>query len=343
MDTTIYSFGKPDKPIESTELNFEFDDNPAPKLIKYGFNNITEELDLTDLMTNPHYKAGLSFDFERKDDLSFTTLVETDFNIKNFNQTFAEFWEILTMFNLLNNDQNILTSNKKEVQNIIDLYKKMSKDKNKLVIAKDNDNKISLIIQKYSNINIDENAAIQFIINDLPLLLQSQTTNGNMILQLFNTQTQAMAEIIYYLTNFYNEAYLIKPTVIPDLSNSKYLVLIGLNDNPKFIIPKHPKNVYLHSIGLKTLPNNFTTVIQCFNSDIMPRKYRKYHQIKSYLDTKVYEGATYQDFIIKQNENSKKWLEIFKDLSGISKVTDDTIQKSSKRCSVYNKLANVLQ
>lgn len=342
MNTTIYAFTKPDKQIESSDLKFEFDDKPSPKLIKYGFNNMAEELDLLNLMSNPHYRAGLNFDFERQDDLSLTIKAETELDAKNFNQTFAEFWEILIMFGMLNNDQNISTNNKEEMQNVIDLYKKISKSKNKLNIVNVNDKKATLVIQKYSDTDIDENAAIQFILNDLVQLLQTQAKNANMVLQLFSTQTQTMAEIIYYLTSFYNEAYFVKPTVISDLSNSKYLVLIGLNSVPKLIIPKHPKNVYLHSIGLKGLPNNFTTVIQCFNSEIIPRKYRKYHLIKSYLDTQVYEGATYQDFINQQNENTNKWLTIFRDLTNIEKITDNAVKKSDEQCNVYNKLAHIL-
>lgn len=342
MDPIIYAFAKPDKPMETSSLKFEFDNKPSPKLIKFGFNNIAEELDLLGLTSNPHYRAGLNFDFEREDEQSFVVRVESTWHVKNFNKTFAEFWEILTMFGLLENDQTISTSHKKEMENILDLYKKMSEGKKKWNIASAKDKRVTLVVQKYSDADVDENATIQLLIDDLPKLLPIQSQGSSMVLQLFSTQTRTTAEIIYYLASYYNEAYLVKPTVISDLSDSKYLVLIGLNAVPKFAIPKHPKNVYLHTIGLKELPENYGTMIQCFNSEVMPKKYQKYYQIKSYLDTKVYEGATYQDLINKQNQNTEKWISIFGDLSNIKSVIDAAVQKSSDRCSVYKKLANIL-
>lgn len=343
MVPIIYAFSKPDKPVEPSELNFEFDKNPNPKLIKYGFNKISEDIDLVGLMSNSHYKVGLNFDFDRNDEQSFITKMG-NLGAIHFDKNFAEFWEILMLFNLLDKNQIINTNHKETLNDIIDFYKNLTNSKKKWSFIDVNDKKsvATLIVYKYSEMDIDENVAIQFIIDDLPKILSIQKKDSTMILQFFGTQTQMSAELIYYLASYYNEAYLVKPMVTSELSDSKYLVLIGLNNIIKFPIPKHSKNVYLHSIGLKNLPNNMTTIIQCFNSKMMPRRYKKYYQIKSYLDTKVYEGADYQNFIKIQNENVDKWISMFTNLADIRKLTDNAVENSSNICSAFNKLASIL-
>ena len=332
MEPIIYTLGKPDRIIDNSELHFSFEETPSPKLIKYGFNNINETLNLGLITSNSFYKTGLLFDFDRDDKDSFYAKASIHFKNKNFDLTFAEFWEIIALFSLFNTNQTIVTTHGDTIADIIAAYQKIYSNKAKLAVASGKSaNKATLVIHKFSEIDIDENAVIQLIINDLPHLLDIQVKGASMILQLFGSQTQTTAEIIHYLSTLYDEAYLIKPTVTSDLSDSKYLVLIGLSDKARLTVPKHAKDLYLNSIGIVT-PNDLVATIQCFNSIVIPKKYRKYNQIKSYLDTKVYEGITYQEMIRAQNENTDKWLETFTDMTKMKSLVDDAIKRSSTRC-----------
>ena len=348
MEPIIYALPKSDQDINPSELNIYFDTYPSPKLIKYGFNNIGDQLNMVALTSVPYYKAGLEFDFNRQDNNSISVKATKFFNNKNFDQTFAEFWEIFTLFNLLEQGQTIFSPrNSATIKNVTDSYQKLSKNKanNNIfydILTTAQKTKASLVVHKYSDIDIDENAAVQFIINDLQNLLNSQKNGSNMVLQFFNLQTQISAEIIFLLSMLYVDAYLIKPTIVSDLFDTKYLVLMNLKHTFNLVIPKHPNDVYIASLGLKQIPNQYDTVIQCMNSDIMPKKYKRYNLIKSYLDTKVYEGATYQEFIKSQNENTQKWLETFGDLSKSKSLIDESLKKTEARCDNHSKLIAML-
>ncbi len=327
--------------IKSSNLTVHFDDYPSPKLIKYGFNNIGNQLNMVTLTSVPSYKAGLEFDFDQIGENSFVESAQKNFSIKKFDQTFAEFWEILTLFNLLDHDQTIYSPQyTSTVQDIVDTYQKITKNKFNIKVSGKTDSKTSfnLVIYKYSNVDIDENAAVQFIINVLPNLLTVQSEGSNMILQFFNMQTQITAEIIYLLSNLYTDAYLIKPSIVSDLFDTKYIVLTNLKNKFDLIIPKHPDNVYLSSLGLSNMADIFDTTIQCMNSDVVPKKFKRYNLIKSYLDTKVYEGATYQEMIESQRSNAKKWLETFSNLDNLNNLLDSSLKKTGTKCDNRNQL-----
>ena len=354
MEPIIYALPKSEYNIDPSvsetvnedlaALNIFFDTHANPKLIKYGFNNIANQLNMLALTSTPYYKAGLEFDFDRKDSNSITTKANLYFKNKNFDQTFGEFWEILTLFNLLENTQTIYSMrNSATVKEVTDTYQKILGNKiNYNILTGVAKTPVNLVIHKYSDIDIDENAAVEFIINDLPNLLKLQKIGSNMILQFFSLQTQITAEIIYMLSMLYTEAYLIKPIIVSDLSDIKYLVLVGLRQTFNLVIPKHSNDLFISSLGLKQMSSKYDTIIQCMNSDILPKKYKRYNIIKSYLDTKVYEGATYNDFIKAQDDNAQKWLETFGNLDNSKQITDDSIKKTDARCNTYGKLINIL-
>lgn len=343
MEPIIYNFPRIDKIREISESDIYFDQNSSPKLIKYGFNSIDQQLDMTALTSNKYYKTGLEFDFDREDDNSFRTKVaiklDTDIDI---DITFAEFWEILNVFffNTISTG-HIYTSHPDTINNINsikgnpDKYKVSSMDKNKV---KNND--VDLVIYKYSDIDLDENAYVSLIIDALPKLLQIQKKSASMVLQLFNIQTQISVEIIYYLCSIYTESYLIKPTVDTELSDNKYLVLMGLKENGTFFNfkIKSAPDIYLILIGIKNIPENFIMIIQCMISFLVPKKFRRYYLIKSYLDSKVYEGMTYQDLINTQNKNTDTWIDTYLNLDNVKMLLDKAIKMTDIKCPDYKQL-----
>ena len=350
MEPINYVLPLTDKILEINPSEFKYDSNPSPKLIKYGFNNITEKLDLETITSIPQYRAGLNFDFESTDKNSIAIKLATLFKIKNIDPTLAEFWEILTIFGLLKTNQNIYTSNPKTVNDIINVYQSLTKTKNTYDVTDKAIKKASLIIFKYgdSDVDIDESVGIQLLTNNLGELLAMQAKGASMILQLFGLQTQISAEFIYYLSTLYNEAYLTKPIIASDLSNSRYIVLKGLKDVPpkniSFTMSSKKKNtMYLTSIGLNHIPIDVDTVIQCMNATIIPLRYKKYNQIKDFLNTKVYEGITYQTMIQQQYQNAQKWVDLFGNLSEIEKIFDQSLKKTMGTCGNYAQLYELLK
>jgi hypothetical protein len=340
MEPIIYTLPKTDKNIQLVESNIYFDDEPSPKLIKYGFNNVIEQLDLITLTSNAHYKAGLSFDFSRTDKDSIMVRGEKFFP-KIFDQTFAEFWEILNLFGLLNRNQDTLTNRPDTLKNISAIYQKLRKEKSSLnILTTKSKEKSTLVIYKYSDTDIDENALVQLLINDIEKMTLSQSTGANMIIQIFSLQTQIMTELVYFLSAQYTEAYLMRPTVTSDLSDSRYVVLLNLKAPIKISVPKHPANVYLAKIHI-LVPDDFVLVVQCMNSDVIPNKFGTYYKIKSYLDTKIYEGATYTEMMEKQYTNMEKWLETFVGSDNIRAVLDTALERTKKRCDHHAEWDNL--
>lgn len=333
MEPIIYKFIKPDKTIKIPESNFIFDTEPSPKLIKYGFNQSTEKMNVFSLIENPHYKNGLSINFDRTDKNSakskwekIFTLSDKILNLKNF----CTWWEILCLFGLLNKNQTIL-SNKIDLnlKSIIESYQKIFKSKSKLEL--DKKSPISLIIQTYSEIDLDENAYIHLLLTDLPDLFTNQITGSTMILQIFSIHTNITVQLIYYLSSLYTETYIIKPSTTSKLSEEKYLVLINLISKPDLKIPKFKPHTYLSTINIQ-IPQSFVNNIQCMNSVLIPMKFSKYYEIKTYVDSNIFEGDTYDKFMQIQNENIAHWFDTFVNQSKIDLAIKTALDKTESEC-----------
>lgn len=293
------------------------------------------------MISNTYHRVVLDFNLERTDKDSMKSKAVNIFKTKSFDQSFAEFWEILNLFGILKTTQNIYSNYPDTINHIIDVYQTITKTKNKYSVSNKLNIKTTLIICKYSDLNLEENASIQLLIDELPELINTQSAGTNMILQLFGIQTQTMVELIYYLSTLYNQSYLMKPLVTSNLSDSIYLVLLDFKNKININVPKHPKNSYLLSLFTDELPNTMITTIQCINSSMMLHKYKIYNEIKSYLDTKVYEGASYDEFIKRQNDNINKWFETFTDISDMKKILDQSIGISDKQCEHHTKFDNL--
>lgn len=330
--------------IKLDKGKFHYENNPSPKLLKYGFNNMTEQLDLESITIVPQYQAALGFGFEKKNEnMMISSNMSEFFKISDVDVTFVEFWEILILFGFLTRDQNIYTSHPKTIEDVTKTFQSTSGSKYNYQI--NGKNTTSLVVFKYgdSNVEVDENAGIQLLSNNLEKLLTIQDKGASMILQLFGLQTQISAEIVYYLSSLYNEAYLIKPLVISELSNSRYIVLKDLKELitsiPKF---NSSSDTYLTSIGLKPIPIGIDNIIQCMNSFIMPIRQNKYYQIKKYMNTKVYEGGTYHEMIHVQNQNINNWTKFFSNFDNMNKIFDQSLKKSMSKCTDYQQLLELL-
>jgi hypothetical protein len=160
-----------------------------------------------------------------------------------------------------------------------------------------------------------------------------------MVLQLFSLQTKPTIDMIYNITSHYESVYLFRPNITPNLSNSCYLICTNLLKT--VIFPKISEKGYVISLfdsSIKILPG-FTTCIQCYNSEIIPQKIITYNKIKAYLDTKVYEGVTYQEMIAAQDENLAKWTDKYvKHCKDAPKYLSEGLNLTDNKCNYLEKL-----
>ncbi len=335
MEPIIYALPKIDNMINIGNIYFET--QPSPKLIKFGFNNISQIINLASLTENPNYRVGLNVDVERNDQASLHGIAGK-YQIDKFNLDVGKIWEICALFGFVKSDKQIYCA-----QNISTglkslIHQTMPQVKWNMVKTDAN-----LVIYQYSQVEIDENAAIGLITQKLSNLLSIQSAGSSMIIQLFGMQTSTTAEIVYYLSSYYNESYIIKPSISNNLSEEKYLVLIDLRNKPVFNIPNHPDNHYLISLDIGTVPILLVNNIQCINSNIILKIYRTYATIKEYLDMKIYDGNRYNELYDLQTDNMVKWFDQFvKDIVHIDKITDSQIKKSTDKCVTYDALIKLL-
>ena len=318
---------------EKLDPKIQTSSNPSPKLIKYGFNQMSDKFDVISLTKNNHYRAGLNVDFNRSE---IQNMGKEVFGIK-LDQDFCIFWEIMNLFGMLNMNQTVVSNVASTINQIFSVFNKLMKKKltSKAYEKLPSKEKFTVFIQKYSDVDLTEDNIVQLILTDL----EKQSTPGtSAIFQIFSTQTMIMTELIYYLSSLYNEAYIIKPLTSSNLSDEKYLVLNGLKKGAKLlVIPKMKSNTYIHSLNL-SLPVEFTMIIQCINAETIPKKFMTYQRIESFLMENVPEGATYQELIKKQNEYMVDWIKIFMDLSKSDKFLEKALDQSSKVCAAHREI-----
>lgn len=336
---TVYELPTSNDILEIVQDDIKFSKTPNPKLLKYGFSDLGDTLDFVELTSNIYYKTGLNFDFDRKDPKSIMIKGIENFG-NTFDQTFAEFWEIINLFDLFNTDQTIYCDRVDTINSIVKFYNKKFKTTNKLSTTNKLNN-VSLILKKFSDVDLEENLLIHLLVNNLFDLLHNQIDKGTMVIQLFEIQTKVLVQIIYYLSTLYESSYLIKPMISSSISNSKYLVLTKYRGKNSFFLKKIPDNLYLSSIIDSPIPETLIAIIQCINSYLLPLKYFIYSKIKNYLDTKVYEGITYVEMIEKQNNNTNKWIDMFLDPNRLKKILDISIQITSKNCNHQDQWKNL--
>lgn len=313
--------------INSETVKLEYENTPPSPLIKYGFNNISSNLIMMSITTNQYYRFGLELDYWRDADSKLVSKLNFDFNIS---QTFLEFFELLTLFSVLKTDDVVYVPNFiQELTNVVNIksFKNI-----KIISDTKNTKKINLTIIKYSEIDIDENAAVDFISDTINNILPIQTVNSNMIIQLFNIQTQSTVELIHYLTSLYNESYIIKPACVSDIYSTKYLVLMGMKSIKYPILNIEKSSNFLYSLGLNDY-HNLETSVKCLNSLILPKKYKLYNTIATYIESSVYEGSTYQNFLDLHQENANSWIKMF--IDGDYKL-DDIINTTQENCVSIN-------
>lgn len=336
MDLIIYDLSiQMDNPVELDVLT---DTNPNPKLIKFGHNSIGGKLDMMFIVSNTHYKDGLQYDFTNTTPDSITTIGNKTFGITTFDQTFAEMWEIFTLFNLFEKNKTVYSpEHTSTLQQLVDCYKVFN-SKTKIEIKNNNP---STIFYKYSEIDLDENTALRFIMKNVPELMKNQEVGSALIVQIFDIQTSVSLQILYLLSIMYQEAYIMKPTIVPDISASKYLILINKKNKNILKFPTIDDNLYISSFGTFPIPEQYENIVQCFNSEILPKRYKQYIKIKNYLESKVYDGAIYQDLLNEQNKNSVKWIDTFGKTENLSELLTSALKKSSDNCHSYSNLVDI--
>jgi hypothetical protein len=303
--------------IDTVTINkIKYDDQISVPLIKYSLFDTCNKIIFYDDVKNlgdkvVDYRIILNYNFDRTDTDSIKKKGRVIFG-PTFDVDSAEFIEIFSLFDLQITSSNIYVNN--YYTNYINDLQAMYN----ITITNVSDNNIKkinvgTIFFKLSNIDLQTDAYLKILytfLSNLPTI----AIGSNLVLQIFNLNVSTIIEFIYYLTSYFSEAYIYKPTVTDIVSESKYVILKKLKT--KILFPPVEKKyaaptIFIKSFDLNVNPNEvFSKVIQCYISHNTTKKYLSYNMFKKFIKN-VYNSDAYDNFLSVQNKNSDNWLEIF--------------------------------
>ena len=267
---------------------------------------------------NPKYHAGTAFNTKTGVAGNFYQRLSEIAGIK-VNAEIAEIWEICALFTLAGKSHKIAANN----ANVVPALHALAK----LSVA--TQKTPNLTVCRYTDVAIDENAGIHILMDTLPKLIKQQAPT-NMIIQLAGTLCDITAQLVTFFASHYSQAYLVKPMASPELADYIYLVLLDLKHD--IILPKiqQTPTSYLMDLGI-LVPEFVQNTIQCMNSELIFQKYNRYHIITKFLQSKIYEGASYEALVQQQQENAELWITQY-DKVDAEKFAQRVIEKLQKSC-----------
>lgn len=245
----------------------------APKLFKYGNSSLEPDAEYLSITSKPEYADKLPFHPP-----TFVQQVESKLKVQGINKAFIELYEIGTIFKLGSMVSNI----------------KLNPNLNKL-LPKSKDTYVHYL----GNVATDESFVVSEVLNNLKHVL------SNAVFQVSTTMTEPSAQLIYYLASLCENLYIYKPTIIADLHDTKYLIMVNIHTVPKIDI----KGSVL-SLGID-IPENVESMIQCMNLRLLSRKVQAYDDIKEYLTYGIPDGAMKRSLETIQDKNANNWLNTF--------------------------------
>ncbi len=298
------------KPIIDTE-------NSEP-LIKYGFNPMIDKLEISKLEEKIQ-GIDQRFDFSKKEQKE---ILKKTFGLKDMNideyKYFCVFWEIYALF-LINN--KTLTSGFGELTPplslrglTIETNQEQALEPLENAIKKTTKNKVSVRFSGDPNVIFMTDIGI----NEIQNIISKMNNGCSLIIQIFKIQTQIIIELFYFLSTLFAEKFIIKPTVISDMSDEKYIVLLNYSGG-KIKIPKLDQ--YTKSLSINPSPE-FEKVIKKVNSELDPRKIIVYNKVKKFIDQGFYQGDAYNELLQKQEFLLVQWLDIVTNTEKIKDLVD---------------------
>lgn len=329
MEPRIYILPKITDNNEKTNVIVSFDNYPSPGLLKLGYNDIDEGIDLFGITSNSDYKIFNNIDINKK------TIGEFGF-FPSITTEKAELLEIINIFNLIQSDQDIYTS---EYDDLEDILKTKKKD-NKIIKKIDSKTEVSLVIHKISSISIDENGVCLILVEILDSLIKSQKIGANMVLQLFDMKTLITVEILNYINSMYEECFVVNCCSSDIFENSRYLVCLGLKKKILLGDITIPNNMYISSIGFNDISNEFMEIIKFINIENILIKTNIFQKMEKYGDIKNENQDEYNNIIINQTNNIKKWINLFSKENS-KELLDECLKKSTEKISKSKKIINI--
>jgi hypothetical protein len=246
---------------------------------------------------------------------------------KEYSNEFQKLWEVLFVFDITFENQNIQIIGSDELEECIKLFKeKTSKNnsKDKFVLDKEiKKNNYNLIInnfkKKVDDDNYIEQESYQELLETIILILKNLSESSHAILQLYDTFTISTLKLIFILQSCFDESYIYKPYMSRNSDNEKYIIL------KKFKLPKDDiikgldnayKNMdnkqYLNEIFPELIiPKDYLNTFKFINIKLINNQQIMINDIVKYIKDNNYYGDKYHIYRDTQIGSTKWWINNF--------------------------------
>lgn len=248
------------------------------------------------------------------------------------NNDFYKFWEILSLFDLLdkgaktvanlgNMSDNVLGC----MQAILNFRIILNETKDSFISPntdiKDRRSKnkltnVDLLIvdydDKYPYRNLLEQDSFQIIVEQLLDGLPKLNKNGSLIIKIDEMYTKTTNKLICLLNACFSEGFIIKPLTSNFELSERFIVLKNLTSSDKCLkilnSLKIKKNYIVDFCPDYELDEEYVNTIRKLNTDISNRQLMHVNQIVEFINAENYYGLSYEKFRNQQIESTKFWL-----------------------------------
>lgn len=165
-----------------------------------------------------------------------------------------------------------------------------------------------------------EQEIIELVIGEITCALSMLDTNGCFVCRVFETFTTTMCKLIYMLSLFFNEVFIVKPLMSHASTSEKFIVCKGYKPKPK-LFEQFEKLTKICSDNQKLnvvnvfpdfiFPDDFHTVMMCSNTEIANKQIISINKIVAFIKSQNYFGDVYSDGRSEQINASTYWINLY--------------------------------
>ena len=206
--------------------------------------------------------------------------------------------------------------------------------------------------------NLQEQEAYRLIFGQIVTALKIQQNEGNFVIKIFETYTINSLKLIELLREFYEEVYICKPFT-SRISNSEKYLICKIFNKKKFTTQIAKK---LEDMILVMNKNEQFNIIELFsefkldkelfdqykniNIELTLKQFIGINNIVKFINLENYNGVEYNEYLDKQIEASRFWVNTFLEINNYNKINNiikkydfmnlDNYVKSSLTRQQYN-------
>jgi 23S rRNA U2552 (ribose-2'-O)-methylase RlmE/FtsJ len=170
---------------------------------------------------------------------------------------------------------------------------------------------------------LQEQEAYRLIFGQIVTALKIQNNNGHFVLKVFESYTPITLKFIEILNSLYKDVYICKPFTSRTSNSEKYVVckyFIKKNLTSKFmtqletLVERMEKDSIYNIIDIftnYTIPSDIYNNYRIINDNLMEIQYFAINNIDKFANLENYNGKEYYQYLEKQVESSKYWIDIF--------------------------------